>query len=48
MRAFGITQAQARIFFELAYRQIWLFNMRHYPEVAKYATSKKVVAKTIR
>jgi hypothetical protein len=34
--------------FELAYRQIWLFAMRHYPEMAKDATSKKVVAKTIR
>ena len=34
--------------FELAYRQIWLFAMRHYPEMAKEATSKKVIAKAIR
>lgn len=34
--------------FELAYRQLWLFAMRHYPEMAKDATSKKVVAKAIR
>ena len=32
-------------FFELAYRQFWLFVMRHYPEMAKKSTSKKVVAK---
>ncbi|KAJ5640362.1 uncharacterized protein N7484_008224 [Penicillium longicatenatum] len=33
-------------FFELSYRQIWLFVMRHYPQMAREATSKKVVAKT--
>ncbi|KAJ6102590.1 hypothetical protein N7486_005017 [Penicillium sp. IBT 16267x] len=33
-------------FFELSYRQIWLFVMRHYPQMAREATSKKVVAKS--
>lgn len=32
--------------FELAYRQLWLFVMRHYPQLARKATSKKVVAKS--
>ncbi|KAF4765573.1 hypothetical protein HAV15_003280 [Penicillium sp. str.  len=35
-------------YFELAYRQIWFFAMRHYPEMAKKATSKKVIAKAVR
>lgn len=33
-------------FFELAYRQLWLFVMRFYPQLGREATSKKVVAKT--
>ncbi|KAJ5117538.1 hypothetical protein N7448_011170 [Penicillium atrosanguineum] len=32
-------------FFELAYRQLWLFMMRHYTQLARKPTSKKVVAK---
>lgn len=32
--------------FELAYRQLWLFVMRHYPQLARKTTSKKVVAKS--
>ena len=32
-------------FFELAYRQLWLFMMRHYTQLARKTTSKKVVAK---
>ncbi|CAI7613159.1 unnamed protein product [Penicillium pancosmium] len=31
--------------FELAYRQLWLFAMRHYPQLARKTTSKRVVAK---
>jgi hypothetical protein len=32
-------------FFELAYRQLWLFMMRHYTQLARKTTSTKVVAK---
>lgn len=31
--------------FELAYRQLWLFAMRHYPQLARKTTSKRAVAK---
>lgn len=31
--------------FELGYRQLWLFAMRHYPQLARNTMSKKAVAK---
>ena len=34
--------------FELGYRQIWLYAMRHYPDMAKDSTSEDVVAKASR
>ena len=43
---FRIQPAEGTDLFELAYRQLWLFVMRHYPQLARETKSKKVIAKS--